>query len=263
MGKRGLAVGVAGLVAGLAIGAAGVGRAAGTPSATSDDCSVQQYAMGLRYQQQSANIAALQRQTYLLATRNLDAMVRHTPKRQRARLAVMTDLDETAIDNTALYARDVNACHDFTTWDDWSDWELHGDPVAIPGALAFFRHADRLGVSIFYVSDRYQQNKPATLATLRGLGFPQVGNAHVLLLGPSKAVRRADIERHHRLVMQLGDSMADLDAAFAGASEAQQRQLVVRDARHFGRDWIVLPNAAYGDWSTDPLVGWSAPLPTS
>ena len=34
------------------------------------------------------------------------------------------------------------------------------------------------------------------------------------------------------------------------------------NAAHFGADWIVFPNATYGDWSTAPLTAWDAPLKT-
>lgn len=262
MGRRTSAlVGVAGVVAGVVIGAAGVSAGAGPSSAAaSSDCPVAEYAMGLRYQQQGAEAKALQRQSYALATRNLDEIVGHTPAKKRAHLAIISDLDETALDNTPLLARDLQACHDYTTWDTWTDWELHGDPTLIPGAAEFFAHADKLGVSIYYVSDRYEENKPSTLATLHDLGLPQASADHVLLLGPSKAVRRASVAADHQLVMQLGDSLPDFDGAFKGVDLATQQQLVVQNAGHFGRDWIVFPNAAYGKWSTATLAAWDRPL---
>ena len=38
------------------------------------------------------------------------------------------------------------------------------------------------GVAIYYVSDRYEENKDATVTTLKALGLPGV-DAHVRLLG--------------------------------------------------------------------------------
>lgn len=264
MGRRTSAlIGVAGLVAGVIIGAVGTSAGAGSGTSSASECPVAEYAMGLRYQQQGAEAKALQRQSYALATRNLDTLVGNTPFKKRAHLAIITDLDETALDNTPLLARDLIACHDYTTWDTWTDWELHGDPTLIPGAAAFFAHADRLGVSIYYISDRYDENKPSTLATLRQLGLPQVSDAHVLLLGPSKAVRRASVSADHKLVMQLGDSLPDFDGAFKGVDLATQQRLVEQNAAHFGWDWIVFPNAAYGKWSTAALDAWDRPLTTT
>ena len=40
----------------------------------------------------------------------------------------------------------------------------------------------------------------------------------------------------------------------------QQRELVEASKAHFGDDWIVLPNAAYGAWSKATLDSWNASL---
>src|SRR5699024_4242806 len=65
-----------------------------------EDCDVSAYTMGVKWQQHSAEAAALQGQTYELATRQLDKAVASAPEDED--LAIMTDLDETAIDNSKL-----------------------------------------------------------------------------------------------------------------------------------------------------------------
>jgi len=35
--------------------------------------------------------------------------------------------------------------------------------------------------------------------------------------------------------------------------------LVDDNAERFGKDWIVFPNATYGDWSEADLNAWEAP----
>ncbi|XKE44926.1 5'-nucleotidase [Halomonas organivorans] len=230
-------------------------------AAVADDtmvCAQAAYAMGLRYQQQSAEVAALQRQGFALATYRLeDALEAHG---EDADLALITDLDETVLDNSALLARDMADCHDYTTWDTWKHWEREGEPRLIPGAKAFLDYADDHGVSIYYVSDRYQENEAATVATLEALGLPQVSEESVMLLGPPKAERRAAVTEAHALVMQLGDSLHDFAGEFADADLAEQRDLVESRADRFGRDWIVFPNATYGDWSEAELDAWQAPI---
>ena len=130
------------------------------------------------------------------------------------------------------------------------------------GAADFFHLADRLGVTIFYVSDRFEENKLATIATLSRLGLPQVRAEQVLLFGPPKAERRAAVERDHRVILHLGDTLHDFDGVFRKAPTEVKRAEVDRNAAHFGADWIVFPNATYGDWSTAPLTAWDAPLKT-
>ncbi|PMR71939.1 5'-nucleotidase, lipoprotein e(P4) family [Halomonas heilongjiangensis] len=224
-------------------------------------CEQAAYTMGLRYQQQSAEVAALQRQGFALATLRLEQQIdRHG---EDADLAIITDLDETVLDNSALLARDMEQCHDYTTWDTWRHWEREGTPGVIPGAMEFLEFADEQGVAIYYVSDRYQENKEATLATLNELGLPQVSDDTVLLLGPPKQERRDLVEENHTLVMLLGDTLHDFAEEFVSKVPlADQHARVEEHAERFGRDWIVFPNATYGTWSDAPLEPWEAPLET-
>jgi 5'-nucleotidase (lipoprotein e(P4) family) len=238
------------------------------PAAMADEvaqapqCQVREFAMGLRYQQQSAEVRALQLQAYALARANLQAAIAKAEDPKK--LAIVTDLDETAIDNSALLVRDMEKCHVYDSWDTWGDWELKGHPTAIPGALDFFDFADKAGVAIYYISDRFgePENKAATIATLKELGFPQVSDENVLLYGPSKAERRAVAAKDHQIVLLLGDTLADFDAAFRKVPLDVKRGEVDKNAAHFGADWIVFPNATYGDWSKAPLKAWDAELKT-
>lgn len=236
--------------------------AAQTAGAAAPQCQVQEFAMGLRYQQQSAEVRALQLQAYALARARLEAAIAKAG--DASKLAVVTDLDETAIDNTPLLVRDMEKCHVYDTWDTWGDWELTGKPTPIPGALDFFDFADKAGVAIYYISDRFgePENKAATIATLKELGFPQVSDDNVLLYGTSKAERRAVAAKDHQIVLLLGDTLHDFDGVFRKAPTDVKRAEVEKNAAHFGADWIVFPNATYGDWSTAPLNAWDAPLKT-
>jgi 5'-nucleotidase (lipoprotein e(P4) family) len=237
--------------------AAAQGGGGAETSPNSEDCAVQEHAMGLRWQQQSAEAQALQSQTYRIAGERLEEKVKQAKSEN---LALITDLDETAIDNTELLARDLTACHDYSVWDTWGHWEREGSPSAIPGAAEFFRKADEMGVSIYYMSDRTEENLDATIASLQGLGFPQVSKDHVMLLGPSKEERRTKIQAEHEVIMQLGDTLHDFAGDYAKAGLDQQRQLVEEDAEHFGDAWFILPNPTYGSWEDAELDEWDAEL---
>lgn len=233
-----------------------------TSQAASDDaemCAQEAYKMGLRYQQQSAEIAALQRQGFALATLRLEQQI--ADHGEDANLAIITDLDETVIDNTELLVRDMNLCHDYTAWDTWLDWEREGTPRLIPGAMDFLTFADEQGVSIYYVSDRYEENKQDSLATMESLGLPQVADDTLLLLGPPKQERRQYVEDNYTLVIQLGDTLHDFSADFvSGVPLDEQHERVEEHAERFGVDWIVFPNATYGSWSEAELDAWDAPF---
>lgn len=220
------------------------------------DCAVAEFAMGLRFQQQSAEIQALQLQAYNIATQKLDAAV--ATAKDPSKLAIVTDLDETVIDNSALLARDLANCHAYDTWDTWLPWERDGTPQLIPGAKQFLQHADSLGVTIRYISDRADEQKPYTLATLNKLGLPQVSAESVLLLGPPKVERRAIVSADHQIVLLLGDTLHDFDARFRKTPLADQRATVAAEGGKWGTEWIVFPNAGYGTWSKAPLQAWEA-----
>jgi len=228
-----------------------------TFAASSDAlCQPKSYEMALRYQQQSAEIKAIQLQTYHFATDRLSAILKENEKKPQE-LAVVLDLDETVLDNSTLLVRDMENCLDYTTWDTWSNWEINGHPTLIPGSKAFIDYANKSGLNIYYVSDRFGENKSSTINTLKELDLPQAEPSHVLLYGTSKEERRQSIAKDYDIVMMLGDSLPDFAAEFKNKKgTAFNRDLVEKDSDHFGVDWIVFPNASYGAWKTAELNAW-------
>ncbi|MBZ2399251.1 5'-nucleotidase, lipoprotein e(P4) family [Erwinia amylovora] len=224
-------------------------------AATSSSCPAQNNELALRYQQKSAEVMALQLQTYRFAQERFNQKFGQLRAAEKA--AIVLDLDETVIDNSALLVRDANQCHDYTQWDTWDSWEQHGNPRLIPGAKAFLDNVNNKKVRIFYVSDRTEKNKAQTMATLRKLGLPQVSEQNILLDTESKEKRRAKIMQDYQIIMLFGDSLPDFAAQFKPKKSADsQRQLVSESAAHFGDDWFVLPNSAYGAWSAYDTEAW-------
>lgn len=214
--------------------------------------------MAVRYQQLSAEVRALQRQCYVLATLRLHQAVAANDG-AGAGLAIVTDIDETVFDNSAVMAHAAMAGEGHDNVETWKLWELHGTPRLIPGSAEFLALADQLGVAIYYVSDRFGENKAATLATLAALGLPQTTPDRVHLFGSPKAERRALIERDHRIILLLGDTMHDFHGDFAQATLEDQHRLTEFHADRFGIDWIVFPNAAHGTWMEEDLRPWDLP----
>jgi predicted secreted acid phosphatase len=83
-------------------------------AANRDLCEPKAYEMALRYQQKSAEIMALQMQTYRFATERFNEKLKDlkTPENY----AVVMDLDETVLDNTLTGAR-YGTVSRFTQWD--------------------------------------------------------------------------------------------------------------------------------------------------
>lgn len=185
--------------------------------------------------------------------------------------AVIVDVDETVLDNSPYQARLVKqgTSYDKVTWAEWCREER---AAAIPGALEFARHAEKLGVTVFYLSNRANDLREPTLANLRKLGFPVPADKEVFLglgmpiegcaLDPKeKGCRRQLIARDHRVLMQVGDQLGDfVDVSVEANTIEGRRQAIAPYLDWIGTRWFVLPNPTYGSW--EPALfnnSWSQP----
>ena len=170
----------------------------------------------------------------------------------KSRQAIVTDLDETALNNAAWSARRILKADDFPKG--WPEWEKAGNALALPGAVPFFKLADSLGYRICYLSNRYQGNLAGTLKNLKALGFPQADSAHTPLKpsvdGPStKEPRRQALRAQgYEIVMLLGDNLSDFVNIPSSAPEKQRADSVRLHRGDWGRRFIVFPNPMYGNW---------------
>lgn len=186
--------------------------------------------------------------------------------------AVIVDVDETILDNTAYNARLIADGARFSP-DTWARWVHEQQAAAVPGALGYAHAAVRLGVRILYVTNRSADGKDSTQETdtrqnLKKLGFPIVegdGEDVVLCKGEigDKSARRAAIAARYRILQVVGDNLADFapgteprkaDAAPYGLViecaqvERDRDRLVTAMASWWGERWILIPNPAYGSF---------------
>lgn len=224
------------------------------------------------WMQASAEYEATVRGIYAAAMRSLDAALadpswQALPDSEfRAGFeskppAIVVDADETMIDNSAYQARNIKENRGYTI-ETWQAWVQAGAARAMPGAVEFARHADAHGVTIFFVTNRdAPEETEATIANLRALGFPIADDAsNVMLRGDlraparEKGERRQLIERDYRVVLMLGDNLADfLDGTSADIASRQALMAPYRD--WWGVRWFMLPNPAYGSWENAILRG--------
>lgn len=175
--------------------------------------------------------------------------------------AIVTDVDETVLDNTPFEARVIQAGK---TYDSaaWKTWTAEGTAPAMPGATEFLKYAQSRGVTVFYVTNRDEDERPGTRANLERLGFPLDPNVETLLLrsgGVSdKSPRRKHVADRYRLLLLLGDDFND----FANVREAswQQRDTLVHEKESWwGTRWIMLPNPMYGSWERAAIGSGGTP----
>jgi 5'-nucleotidase (lipoprotein e(P4) family) len=202
----------------------------------------------LLWQQNAAEYKALCYQAYNLAKLELDKLAKNQYLRP---IAIVTDIDETVLDNSPYNARMVKSDKDFTK-DTWYAWGKEASAKAVPGALEFFNYAHKKGVTVYYLSNRDDIQKTETIENLKKLGFPGVDKAHVLLRNGAshKKPRRDLISQTHQIVMLFGDNLSDFSELFDKQSTQKRNQLVNKLKTNFGTKFIVLPNPMYGDWET-------------
>ncbi|MFQ5793213.1 MAG: 5'-nucleotidase, lipoprotein e(P4) family [Acidobacteriota bacterium] len=202
-------------------------------------------------------------QSYALARRMLDralsdpawsAGLEETASYSDLPPAVILDVDETVLDNSAYQARLIvqNAAYDNDTWNAWCR-EMNALPV--PGALGFTRYAADKGVAVFYVTNRRHEVEEATRKNLEKYGFPLDRNRDTLYTrgekegwqGSDKTPRRQEIASRFRLLLLVGDNLGDFLPGTRG-SVKERMLLAEKYADYWGSRWILLPNPQYGGW---------------
>ena len=166
--------------------------------------------------------------------------------------AIILDVDETVLDNSAYNARNVADGKSYSL-PSWNAWTNEGKATEIPGSMAFIKLAQDQGVEVFYVTNRRDVVKEATLKNLKELGYP-VDNDHLLTRNDEdgregdKLSRRAMVAKEHRIVLLIGDNMADLCSGMDGREQNARNETALAKQKKLSRGWILLPNPVYGGW---------------
>ena len=231
-------------------------QGAATQTATVDN----EYQVGaILFMQKSAEYRALCLQAFNWARLTLETDDKTSKKLSKVERkmprAVVVDIDETVLDNSPAQAFDIRNRKSFNlqTWYAWGELRK---AKAIPGAVEFANYAKSKNVRIFYVSNRDEVQKQATIDNLKAVGFPDVTNENVLLRQvdannksiSTKEPRRLDIAKTYRIVTLIGDNLNDLAKAFEGKSIADRFAETENVKNLWGNKFIVIPNAMYGEW---------------
>jgi 5'-nucleotidase (lipoprotein e(P4) family) len=194
----------------------------------------------------SAEASAMYTQNFALARRALDDALAQPAPRPRA---IITDIDETVLDNSPYQVWLIQNRQPYSL-ETWKKWTALASATALPGASNFLNYAASRGVTVFYVTNRDQDEADATIKNLKAAGFPHADSAHLLCKRASrgKEDRRQEIAQRHTVCLLLGDNLSDLAAAFDSTVADDRAASVTNNASLFGSNWIVFPNPMYGDW---------------
>lgn len=208
----------------------------------------EQNTMSVLWFQKSGEAKALYEQGYSLGKMRLEDLLKKKPKKKRMKPAVVLDIDETILDNSPFQARYVltGKPNPFN----WDEWFNRAQAKPLPGAIEFLKYANSKGVAIFYISNRKESQKEATIKNLKMAGAPQADANHVLLHQPNekgKETRRRLVAKTHDILLLFGDNLGDF-SGFDHMSPTKRIQAVENRKNEFGRKLIVFPNPMYGDW---------------
>ena len=205
--------------------------------------------------QNSAEYRALCFQAFNTAKINIDSYLSSEKKYDRP-LAIITDVDETVLDNSPYDGRLIleDVSYDRESWVEWGNLEI---AEAIPGSLEFLTYVYEKGIKVFYVSNRYSEQLESTVNNLKRLGFPNVSESTVLLRSDSrsKSERRNSISDGHEVIMLIGDNLSDFNDEFEVKISEERINYTNQMRDNFGTKLIVLPNPNYGDWESNGLFG--------
>ena len=205
------------------------------------------------WQQHAAEYKALVHQSFNIAKVQLDRHLKNLPRTDKP-LAIITDIDETVLDNTPYNAKMTLLGKDFDK-QSWLDWGLQKSAKPLPGAVSFFNYIAAQGVEVFYISNRYIEQIQETLENLHALGFPYADAAHILLKDSisGKEPRRNKVENTHEILLLLGDNLSDFSKVFDDRVQGKAQQNVEEHRALFGQRFIVFPNPIYGHWETKEI----------
>ncbi|TCP93254.1 5'-nucleotidase (lipoprotein e(P4) family) [Cricetibacter osteomyelitidis] len=206
-----------------------------------------QAVLGVVWLQQSGEYQALTHQAFNSAKTAFDQAKAAKGKKK----AVVVDLDETMIDNSAYAGWQVKNGEPFEG-ESWTRWVNARQVLPIPGAVEFANYVNSHNGTMFFVSNRKDAGeKQATLDDMKRLGFSGVREDRLFLKKDksNKSPRFAEIEQQgYDIVLYVGDNLNDFGDATYKKSNQERRDFVKQNKALFGTKFIVLPNPNYGDW---------------
>ena len=209
--------------------------------------------LGILWQQNAAEYRALCYQAFNTAKLQLDTALKENATSNKP-LAIITDIDETILDNSPYQAARGKAGKPYTS-ESWKKWENLEKAASVPGAIDFLNYANTQNVTVFYISNRKEANQKSTFRNLQKVDAPNADTTHIFLkqTGVDKEVRRQKVLANYDVVLYLGDNLSDFSEIFDDQTTEKRNKLSDSLQKEFGNTFIVLPNPMYGAWQTDGI----------
>ncbi len=231
-----------------------------------------------RWVRDSADYAAITRQVYAVATRDLERFVADPswsalPGQTDAEgkpPAVILDVDETVINNVDFQVAFERPFTDRKL----EMWDRAHVAQPVPGVIEFVKAARAAGVTVFFLTNRpcekYPDEAPAcpqkqtVIDGIRELGIEVEPEFVMLALERpdwtgEKVGRRELIGRDYRVIMVIGDDFADFVACARNSYHPPCTEPATRASRladlekyghYWGNGWYILPGPMHGSWTS-------------
>lgn len=198
------------------------------------------------WQQNAGEFRALCYQAYNIAQMRIDENLKIPLKKP---LAIITDIDETFLDNSPYAVTEAQKGKDYDP-KTWMNWTAKGEAKAYPGSVNLFNYAASKNVTVFYITNRDENDRVGTLKNLKDLGFPFADDEHLMLKNSTsdKEARRLEVLKNYDVIIYMGDNLADFSKIFNKKPQNERNELVDQNSYQFGKRFIMLPNSGYGDW---------------
>lgn len=197
--------------------------------------------------QHSAEMRASFYQAFNLAEIMLNKHLEGLPANSRP--AIVIDIDETVLDNSPFQGQVIFDAKPYSQlfWEEWTGLSI---AETLPGALDFLNLAKEKGVEVFYVTNRKETERPATLKNLAEQGLPYAEDKYLILRTEesSKENRRKKIAETHTILLLIGDNLNDIAEVFENRNDKNGFAAVDEFREEFGNRFIILPNPMYGEW---------------
>ena len=233
--------------------------------------------LGLRWVKEAEEYHAITRQVYAMATAALPGFVADRSWSALPGQADAADLPPTVIldvDETVVSNVDFQLAFErpFANWK-LEQWTAETAATPVDGVTAFVDEARRLGVAVFFVTNRPCEPKPGnddpcpqrqtTIDDIAEVGI-ETDADHVFLSEErgwtrEKITRREHVAKTHRVIALVGDDYGDFIPCVRKkirapctepATRASRRAALDRYDDYWGRGWYILPNPMHGSWTS-------------
>lgn len=216
-----------------------------TPAKVKEQSKIPDMTMAIVYYQKAGEVKAQCYQAYNCLNDKIDESLNLETKMKKA---IILDVDETVLDNSKAMGSQQLANKPYPYA--WNEWVNLISAEAVPGAIKTLNYGKSKDIEIFYITNRKDYQKKATIQNLKKDGFPFADDTHVLCQTTTsdKTKRRQKVEKDFTVIAYVGDNLNDFSNDYEKKNVKERNLIVENDRDNFGEKFIVLPNPMYGDW---------------